>query len=148
MNTKDFNTIGTSVSQYQSTMQMKNGENNITYQTPIETNIVAGVTNIQEPSRKIKGSNNGTWGLGMSRGAMFPPSMNGPLGYINHPLPYDDQSPSLLNGPRYNAPRYNGPAYNQPAFYSISGFTFDGKFNNPAPIGDNAGVLLFEPDLS
>jgi hypothetical protein len=97
---------------------------------------------------KIRGSNNGTWGLGMGRGAIFPPSMNGPLGYINHPLPYDQEMPVLFDGPKYNAPAYNGPAYNQAAFKSVSGYTFNKYSTDQAPIGESASVLVLNPNMS
>jgi hypothetical protein len=67
----------------------------------------------------------------MGRGALFPPSMNGPLGYQNRPLPYDEQSPTLFNDPKYNAPLYNGPYYNQPIIKSVSGFSMSGSLPNP-----------------
>lgn len=102
-------------------------------------------------SHKIKGSNNGTWGVGMTGGALFPVSMNGPLGYINHPLPYDQEVPTLFNGPAYNSPYYNGPAYNQPSFKAFSGFTFSDKgtsVKNQSPYGESASVLVLNPDMS
>ena len=98
-------------------------------------------------NHKIKGSNNGAWGAGMSRGAMFPPSMNGPLGYINNPLPSKQSTPALFNGPKYNSQYYNGPAYNQPSFFAISGYTFDRTPQNQAPIGDSSSVLIIDPYL-
>jgi hypothetical protein len=100
------------------------------------------------PNHKIKGSNNGTWGVGMSGGALFPVSMNGPLGYRNFPLPNYTDHPTLYNAPAYNAPAYNGPAYNQPMIKAFSGFTFDGPLNNQAPIGESASVLIINPNMS
>ena len=44
----------------------------------------------------VKGSNNGTIGFGMGRGSLFPPSMNGPFGFINHPLPLRYDFPTNL----------------------------------------------------
>ena len=99
-------------------------------------------------SHKITGSNNGTWGFGMSGGALFPPSMNGPFGYINHPLPYDQEMPVLFDGPKYNAQAYNGPAYNEAAFKSVSGYTFNKYSTDQAPIGESASVLIINPNMS
>ena len=42
----------------------------------------------------IPGSNNGTWGMGMSRGALFPKTLNGPMGYQGFPLPQLIQHPT------------------------------------------------------
>jgi hypothetical protein len=42
----------------------------------------------------IPGSNNGTWGMGMSRGAVFPANMGGPFGYQGYPLPNMIQHPT------------------------------------------------------
>ena len=46
----------------------------------------------------IPGSNNGTWGLNMSRGAVFPPVLNGPFGYQGYPLPNMIQHPTGVMG--------------------------------------------------
>jgi hypothetical protein len=97
---------------------------------------------------KIAGSNNGTWAAGMGRGALFPPSMNGPLGYINYPLPYDQEMPVLFDGPKYNAQAYNGPAYNEAAFKSVSGYTFNKYSTDQAPIGESASILVLKPNMS
>lgn len=98
-------------------------------------------------NQKINGSNNGVWGVGMSRGALFPPAMNGPLGYINHPLPYDQEVPVLLNSPKYSS-FYNGPAYNQPMIKAFSGYTFDGTLKDQAPVGEKNTVLVLNPNMS
>jgi hypothetical protein len=80
----------------------------------------------------IKGANNGTFGYGMGRGCLFPPSMNGPLGYMNYPLPQNISFPATLNSPKYNAQGWNGPSYNESAFSSIMG-------------PNNNGMILFSP---
>lgn len=49
----------------------------------------------------IPGSNNGTWGMGMSRGAVFPPNMGGPFGYQGYPLPTLLQHPTGVVGKPY-----------------------------------------------
>jgi hypothetical protein len=101
----------------------------------------------------IKGSNNGTFGCGMGRGSLFPPSMNGPIGYINFPLPQNISYPAIINGgPKYNAPGWNGPSYNEPAFRSIMGYSngnvdymqdgFDMKMGSSV---NNNGMILFSP---
>src|SRR5688572_23417164 len=42
----------------------------------------------------IPGSNNGVWGLNMTRGSVFPVGMNGPLGSLGYPLPVNLQMPA------------------------------------------------------
>jgi hypothetical protein len=43
----------------------------------------------------IPGSNNGTWGMGMSRGAVFPAGiMGGPFGFQGYPLPVNLELPT------------------------------------------------------
>lgn len=86
----------------------------------------------------VKGSNNGTIGFGMGRGSLFPPSMNGPFGFINHPLPlrYDFPTNLQLNSdtnPSYNDPERNAPSYNTDFTDSITGYNVSEKlpFNNP-----------------
>lgn len=42
----------------------------------------------------IPGSNNGVWGVGAARGALFPPTLNGPFGHKGAPLPVNLQLPT------------------------------------------------------
>jgi hypothetical protein len=50
----------------------------------------------------IPGSNNGVFGMGMSRGAMFPMSMGGSLGRPGYPLPNMIQHPTAtIDKPYY-----------------------------------------------
>ena len=51
----------------------------------------------------IPGTNNGTWGAGMTRGAMFPSSMGGPLGRPGFPLPNIIEHPA----PTQDRPYYS-----------------------------------------
>ena len=44
----------------------------------------------------IPGSNNGEWGLNMSRGAVFPTNMGGPFGFRGYPLPQLIQHPTSV----------------------------------------------------
>ncbi len=76
----------------------------------------------------IKGSNNGTWGFGMS-GGLFPIGMNGPFGYLGYPIPINQEAKALFNGPQYNSAYHNGPAYNEESFSRIRGY------NNPNEFG-------------
>lgn len=70
--------------------------------------------------RDLRGNNNGTWGFGMY-GAFFPNSLNGPFGSVMHPMPNDNQSHALMQGPVYNAKQGNYPAYNADYFQSLGG---------------------------
>ncbi len=70
--------------------------------------------------RTLRGTNNGTWGFGMY-GAFFPNSLNGPFGSVMHPMPNDNQSHALMQGPSYNAKQGNYPAYNSNYFQSLGG---------------------------
>ncbi len=54
----------------------------------------------------LPGSNNGEWGLNMSRGSMFPANMGGPLGFKGFPLPQLIQHPA----PTMDKP-YQGSAF-------------------------------------
>ena len=42
----------------------------------------------------IPGSNNGTFGMGASEGAIFPSNMGGPFGYQGYPIPIDLELPT------------------------------------------------------
>jgi hypothetical protein len=77
----------------------------------------------------IKGTNNGTFGFGQTR-ALFPPSMNGPFGFNNYPLPVNLDLPAILTGldPKYNARDINMPSYNESSSRSIMGYS-NGKIN-------------------
>jgi hypothetical protein len=68
--------------------------------------------------KNLRGYNNGTWGYGMS-GAFFPENLNGPLGYLNAPLPNVINYP-VMPGPQYNSPYGNFPSYNQDFFIEIA----------------------------
>ena len=59
----------------------------------------------------ISGINNGTFGSGLY-GIMMPESLNGPIGFVNYPLPYKLELPTLLAGPQYNSQLMNVPKYN------------------------------------
>ena len=82
---------------------------------------------LREPV-KIAGINNGTFASGMY-GIMMPESLNGPLAYINYPLPYKLELPTLLNGPKYNSQLMNAPQYNEQSFLNVSGYTFNNNFS-------------------
>jgi hypothetical protein len=51
-------------------------------------------------SNYIPGSNNGTFGMGMSQ-AVFPKGMGGPFGYRGLPLPIDLEFPASVIPPPY-----------------------------------------------
>jgi hypothetical protein len=100
----------------------------------ININTKRPIGRVAEPV--VRGSNNGTWGFGMY-GAFYPVSMNGPLGYINRPLPNNNEFPMTLVSPAYNARDYNGPAYNQDSFRNIGGPIPA----LPVPFGSNCSEL-------
>lgn len=76
----------------------------------------------------IKGSNNGTWGYGMT-GGLFPTDMSGPFGSRGYPIPINVDYPALLYGnPNYNSMVRNAPAYNEDSFNKISGYTKPGDY--------------------
>jgi len=63
----------------------------------------------------IPGSNNGTFGMGMSRGAMFPSSMGGPFGHRGMPLPINLQMPTgVMDRP------YAGRAFGKGTVYQLT----------------------------
>ena len=96
---------------------------------------------IQKSPKKIRGANNGVFASGMY-GIVMPASMNGPLGYINNPLPYKLELPTLLNGPKYNAVNRNLPAY---VPQEIGAFNVQNFSSNAAPISDHDGILFINP---
>ena len=63
----------------------------------------------------IPGSNNGTSGYGLARGAMFPSTLNGPWGQRGSPLPIDLQMPTgVVDKPYY------GHAFGRPVIYELT----------------------------
>jgi hypothetical protein len=117
------------------------------------------VDQINENTKAIRGSNNGTFGYGKARGGYFPPDMSGPFGYQNSPLPINLELPATFTSPgnpdNYNATNINAPSYNAKSSFSIMGYAYpnvnlnqDGfNFNlkNPSPsfadINDNYSIL-------
>jgi hypothetical protein len=57
----------------------------------------------------LKGINNGTSGMGMARGSVFPSSMNGPFGYQKHPLPINLNMPIVPTSSEIDNGEYPGP---------------------------------------
>jgi len=98
---------------------------------------------LREPV-KISGINNGTFGLGMY-GIMLPESLNGPLGFINNPLPYKLELPTLLDGPKYNSQLMNVPKYNEQSFLNVSGFTFNNNFSTTSSPLEPDRILYINP---
>ena len=112
--------------------------NNVRAQFQKESNQI-----LNEPVR-ISGINNGTFGVG-AYGIMMPPSMNGPIPYINYPLPYKLELPTLLNGPKYNSKLMNAPQYNEQSFLSVSGYTFNNNFSETSAPLEPDRILYIKP---
>jgi len=71
----------------------------------------------------IPGSNNGAFGMGMSRGAVFPSSMNGPFGRPGYPLPGALQMPTgVMDRP------YEGHAFGRVYELTPGGVTTEGSW--------------------
>ncbi len=59
----------------------------------------------------IPGSNNGTIGFGLSRGAVFPAGMNGPFGKRGYPLPINLQFPTGVTDKKFKNRAFGTTVY-------------------------------------
>ena len=84
---------------------------------------VANINTVNKNKNSLTGNNNGMSGFGQY-GLLVPPSLNGPFGFVNRPLPLDKEEPTGSThgpNPQYNSKYFQGPQYNEQSFINSSG---------------------------